>query len=86
MACDISENSAFVSDMIDLFKADDFRFPQDLEGVDFGVELMVKGDMRSCGGTDEADPSKCSFFGGSEAECLEVYKTLTYLSLVCELV
>lgn len=57
---DIGEDSAFVADMIDLFKTDDLWFPEDLESVDFGVELVIEGDVCGRSGTDEADSGKCS--------------------------
>jgi hypothetical protein len=61
VACDIGEDSAFVSDMVNLLKTDDFWLPEYLESINFGVELVIKGDMRGCGGTDEADSGKGSF-------------------------
>lgn len=60
MACNIGEDSAFVADMIDLFKTDNLWFPEDLESVDLGVELVIEGDVCGRSGTDEADSGKCS--------------------------
>jgi hypothetical protein len=37
VTCDIGEDSAFVADMIDLFKTDNLWFPEDLESIDFRV-------------------------------------------------
>lgn len=60
MTCDIGEDSAFVADMIDLFKTDNLWFPEDLESVDFGVKLVIEGDVCGRSGTDEADSCKGS--------------------------
>jgi hypothetical protein len=60
VASNVGKDSTFVAHMIDLFETNNFWFSEDLEGVDFGVELVIKGDMRGCGGTDKTDSGKGS--------------------------
>lgn len=45
MTCNIGENSTLVANMVNLFQADDFGLAKDLESIDFGVELMIEGNM-----------------------------------------
>jgi hypothetical protein len=61
MTCYIGENSAFVSDMVNLLETDGFWLPEYLESINFGVELVIEGDVRGRGGANEADSSKGSF-------------------------
>lgn len=68
MASNVGKDSTFVADMIDLFETNDFRFSEDLEGIDFGVELVIEGDMRGCGGTDKTDTGKGSLSKESATE------------------
>lgn len=49
-----------MSDMVNLLKTNDFWLPEYFESINFGVELVIEGDMRGRGGTDEADSGKCS--------------------------
>jgi hypothetical protein len=68
VASNVGKDSTFVANMIDLFKTNDLWFSEDLEGVDFGVELVIEGDMRGCGGTDKTDSGKGSLSKESATE------------------
>lgn len=60
VAGDIGEDGAFVAHVVDLLEANDLRLAQDLERVDFGVELVIEGNVSRGGGANEADASKGS--------------------------
>lgn len=61
VAGDVAEDGTFVPNVVDLLKADDFGFAQDLESVHFRVELMVEGNVGRGSGANEADSRKSAF-------------------------